>query len=79
MKLNASLIVESVIITGLDSELFPMMTIKGRLVIPSPTAGKLKTSFTISFEANRTEFDTLREIWHRRTIEELGVQDEEST
>ena len=79
MKLNATVAVESIIITGLDTEMFPMTTIKGRLVVPTSHSGKLKTSFVVSFEANREEFALLREIWFKRAIKELGVEDEKAT
>ena len=76
MKLNASVAVESIIINGLDTELFPTTIIKGKLVVPTKNAGNLKSSFVVSFETNRGELDMLREVWHRRAIKELGVDDE---
>ncbi len=78
MKLNASVAVESIIVSGLDTELFPTTIIKGKVVIPTSNAGTLKSSFIISFETNRGELDMLREIWHKRAIQELGVEDEDT-
>lgn len=76
MKVNADLTIESISITGLDSEMFPMTILKGYIKIPTEAAGTLKTSFTISYEASQPEFDLLQAMWKKRSLYVLGVSDE---
>lgn len=79
MKLRADLAVESISITGLDSELFPTTVLKGHIKILAPAAGKLKTSFTISYGASQPEFDLLKKMWEKRALEIMEVENEEDT